>query len=388
MAITINWGTKVINVPKADLTLLQSTPTEIRQLNLNTFRERLNDLQDDPEGMTFPTTHRHNTSLTVGGVNLARVIEIINGYTVTFEDGQYAVNLVGANSNVGDVVNVNQVSVRSANSAGLQDLSTILSAAYNGEVCVDVNSLNSGTDVPIGTRGTPVNNLADAKIIADKENAHNIRILRSMTVANVDFSDGYRFLTDSPVTTQLVFDPSANIRNCDFENCSIAGTLDGNNIYRQCVLHDVTYTSGFVFQCSLNGTIILEPGALLGALDCFSNTLAGQPNPEIDFNGSGQLLLRNYSGVIELINHTDDSADGDVCIDMASGVVIVRDSCTAGFFPIRGIARVQDESTGTCDVRDLTVNQLVKTNATDLEIINQGIKNASLLIPHTTDLPS
>jgi hypothetical protein len=370
------------------MVLIQSTPVEIRQLNLDTFRLALKDLEDGEDGMPWPKTHNHNTSLNVGGVILARTVEIINGYTVTFEDGQYAVNLVGANSNVGDRVNVNQVSVRSSNSAGLQDLSTILSSAYNGEVCVDISSPNSGTDVPVGTRGTPVNNLADAKLIADKENAHVIRILRSMTIANVDFSDGYRFVTDSPVTEQVIVDPSANIRNCDFEFVNISGTLDGNNIYRQCVLGDVSYTSGFVFQCSFNGTVTLEPNALMGALDCFSNTLAGQPNPKIDFNGSGQLLLRNYAGVIELLNHTDDSADGDVCIDMSSGVVIVRSSCTAGFFPIRGIARVQDESTGTCDVRDLTVNGLVKTNAADLDIINQGVQKASLLIPHTVNLPT
>jgi len=386
VAITIDWPTGVITVPKADMVLIQSSPTEIRQLNLDTFRLILKDLEDDEAGMVWPKTHNHNTALNVGGVILARTVEIINGYTVTFEDGQYAVNLVGANSNVGDRVNVNQVSVRSANSAGLQDLSTILSSAYNGEVCVDINSPNSGTDVPVGTRGTPVNNLADAKRIADIENAHVIRILRSMTISDVDFSDGYRFVTDSPVTEQIIVAPSANIRNCDFEFVNISGTLDGNNIYRQCVLGDVSYTSGFVFQCSLNGTVTLEPDALLGALDCFSNTLAGQPNPKIDFNGSGQLLLRNYSGVIELLNHTDDSLNGDVCIDMSSGVVIIRDSCTAGFIPVRGIARVQDESTGTCDVRDLTVNGLVETNAADLEIINQGVQKASKLIPHNTNL--
>ena len=130
MAISIDWPTGVITVPKADMTLIQSAPTEIRQLNLDTFRLTLRDLEDDPSGMPWLKTHNHNTSVTVGGVTLARVIEIINGYTVTFENGQYAVNLVGANSNVGDVVNVNQVSVRSANSAGLQDLSTILIAAY------------------------------------------------------------------------------------------------------------------------------------------------------------------------------------------------------------------------------------------------------------------
>lgn len=386
MAISINFGTKVIDIPKNDMTLIQSVPTEIRQLNLDTFRLTLKDLEDSEDGMAFERTHKHNTSVTVGGVTLARVIEIINGYTVTFEDGQYAVNLVGANSNVGDVVNVNQVSVRSANSAGLQDLSTILIAAYGGEVCVDVNSQNAGTDIPIGTRKTPVNNLADAKLIADANGIHQIRILTSMTISSVDFSDGYSFTTDSPVTETLTFDPSANIRNCDFTNCRIQGTLDGNNIYRQCVLLNVTYTSGFVFQCSLNNTITLEPGAMLGALDCFSNTLAGEPNPAIDFNGSGQLLLRNYAGAIELNNHTSDDADGDVCIDMSSGVVIINASCTAGFMPVRGIADVRDFSTGTCDVRDLTVNGSVETNAASLNVINEGVKKASILIPHNADI--
>ena len=386
MAITVDWPNRVINIPKADTTLLQSTPTEIRQLNLDTFRLTLRDLEDDFEGTPFPKTHSHNTSVTVGGVVLARVVQIINNYTVTFEDGQYAVNLVGANSNVGDVVNVNQVSVRSANSAGLQDLSTLLSAAFQGEVCVDTSRGQSGTDVPIGTRSTPVNNLADAKAIADREGLHQIRFLDSITVQNVDFSGGFRFTSDSPATIQLNIDPSANVRNCDFEFCFVQGTLDGNNIYRQCLLGNVNFTSGFIFECSLNGNITLEQGVILAIFNSFSNTLAGQPNPQIDFNGSGQLILRNYSGVVELHNHTDTNADGDVCIDMASGVVIVQPSCTAGFFPVRGIARVDDFSTGTCDVRDLTVNQSIEDNATALGVINDGVKNASLLIPHTTDL--
>jgi len=98
--------------------LIQSNP-EIRELDLDTFRLALRNLEDSEEGVPFLHTHNHNTAVTVGGVTLARVIEITNGYTMTFEDGQYAVNLVGANSNVPDVTNVNQVSVRSANSAGL-----------------------------------------------------------------------------------------------------------------------------------------------------------------------------------------------------------------------------------------------------------------------------
>ena len=118
MAITINWGTRVINVPRADMTLIQASP-EIRELDIDDFRLTLKDLEDDEAGMSFPATHNHVAPVTVGGVTLARIVELINGYTVTFEDGQYAVNLVGANSNISDKTNVNQVSVRSSNSAGL-----------------------------------------------------------------------------------------------------------------------------------------------------------------------------------------------------------------------------------------------------------------------------
>ena len=119
MAITINWVTKVINVPKADLTLIQADP-EIRELDIDEFRLALKDLEDSEEGIVYPDTHRHNTEVTLGGVTLARVVEILDPYTITFEaDGYYAVALVGANSNIPDKTNVNCVSLRSANSAGL-----------------------------------------------------------------------------------------------------------------------------------------------------------------------------------------------------------------------------------------------------------------------------
>lgn len=118
MAITIDWGIKVINVPQADLNNLGGG---IFELDLNVFRKALNALQDDEDGMPFETTHNHTAPVGVGGITLARVVELINGYTVTFEDLQYAVNLIGANTNLQDVANVNQVSIRAGNTAGLVD---------------------------------------------------------------------------------------------------------------------------------------------------------------------------------------------------------------------------------------------------------------------------
>ena len=119
MATTINWETKVISVLRDDMPLIQSTPTEIRGLDVDDFRMELKDIEDNVEGVPFPDTHNHNTEVTLGGLTLARVVEILDPYTITFEDGQYAVNLSGANNNIADKTNVNQVSVRSNNSAGL-----------------------------------------------------------------------------------------------------------------------------------------------------------------------------------------------------------------------------------------------------------------------------
>lgn len=122
MAITINWATKVITVPQADLT--EITPATLYELDVDDFRQALKNLEDDADGMSFLDTHRHNTQVTLGGVTLARTVEIVNGYTVTFENGTYAVRLVGANNNIADVMNVNSVSLRSANSAGLIAVAT------------------------------------------------------------------------------------------------------------------------------------------------------------------------------------------------------------------------------------------------------------------------
>jgi len=87
----VNWATKIITVPQAYLTHITGA---YYTLDVNQFRLDLKNLEDGEEGMIYPDTHRHNTEVTVGGITLARTVEIINDYTVTFEDGQYVVRVV------------------------------------------------------------------------------------------------------------------------------------------------------------------------------------------------------------------------------------------------------------------------------------------------------
>lgn len=118
--LTIDWNTKVISVPQLYLTLISGT---LYELDTDQFRLDLRDIEDSEDGIPHDVTHGHNTAVTVAGTTYARVVELINDYSVEFEDGQYSVRLAGSNNNIFDVENgilvQNQVQVISTNSAGL-----------------------------------------------------------------------------------------------------------------------------------------------------------------------------------------------------------------------------------------------------------------------------
>lgn len=116
MSVSIDWITKIITIPQL---YLEDKGGGIYELDIDAFRLDLRDLEDGEEGIVFLPTHQHNSEVVLSGTTYSRMILIINGYTITFEDGQYAVNAKGANSNIADVMNVNQVSLRSFNAAGL-----------------------------------------------------------------------------------------------------------------------------------------------------------------------------------------------------------------------------------------------------------------------------
>jgi len=128
MPILIDWATKVITIEDDFLTHV-SGPVGVGglyELDVNAFRLALKDIEDD-EGMPYLDTHRHNSEVTLSGVTYARVVEIINGYTVEFAEtpfDQYTVRCVGANHNLADVKVVNTVSLIVGNSAGLIAVAT------------------------------------------------------------------------------------------------------------------------------------------------------------------------------------------------------------------------------------------------------------------------
>lgn len=153
MALSVNWSTGVITVPQADLTLVTGT---LYEHDTDAFRLELRSLEASVAGMPWPDTHTHNTEVTVAGITYARVIEIINGYSIEYEDGSYSVRLAGSNNNIFDVENgilvQNQVQVIAQNSAGLISVAGVASDVWDEAVSDHTTSGTFGQKVLTTTK--------------------------------------------------------------------------------------------------------------------------------------------------------------------------------------------------------------------------------------------
>ena len=257
----------------------------------------------------------------------------------TTVDGAYTVQIIQSVSSLVD--------------STVQQLAEIEYSTFSGGVTIDAINGVAGTAYPVGTPGTPVNNVSDAHDIADERGLNQFFVKGNLTISTIDFSDGHIFVGDSPILTNITIDPSTDVTNCEFWDAGITGTLDGNNILRRCLVGDLTYFNGFLSECALAGTVTLGGGVNAQLFDCKSGT-AGNGAPTINMGGSGQALgLRNYSGGIEITNKTGPE---EVAMDLSAGKIVIDSTVTDGEFTLRGVGKLDDKSTGTTTVHNELLN--------------------------------
>ena len=350
MTISIDWGTKVIYVPKADLALLQSDP-EIRALDLNAFHLWLKDAEDSEDGMPFLDTHNHNTEVELAGLTYARIVEITNGYTVEFEDGQYTISCTGANHNLSDVKVANQVSLIVNNAAGLITNAAIEYSSFDGAVCIHVASGNSGTVFPIGTPRAPVNNLTDALLIAQVRGFTVLKVIGNITLGASDNVDGFIIRGVTFDDTLITVVAGCSTDDTHFEDTTVVGDMTGAIGLKNAhigVAGITGFVPGHIESTVFEGDLAVSGSGTLHILNSWSG-VPGHGHPDIDMGGASgpSLGVRNWTGGIGVKNLTDTR---DISIDMGSGHVHVMDTVTNGTFVVRGIAKLTDESSGSANI--------------------------------------
>jgi hypothetical protein len=281
-------------------------------------------------------------------VTLARVVEIINDYTITFENGTYAVNLAGANSNIGDVVNLNSVSVRSANSAGLVQSREIEHASYNETVHVDTINGVAGTTFPTGTNRRPCNNIADALLIAQTRGFTSFTIRNTLVITSGDFT-GYTFIGGNRAAVLVA--SGADFTDGRFESITVTGNLNSTGIsIRRCAVAALTLSDAYLEESAISGTLTVVGVGPTWILNCIDAD-ASLTSSVLDLAGfTGNLFVRAYFGSLSIVNSV---AGVSLFADM-QGRLELDSTVTGGSYTVRGIGRVIDNSTGsTVDTEDI-----------------------------------
>lgn len=320
----------------------------VYDMDTDAFRLAVLQQEAGEQGMMWPYVFNHNTSVTLGGIDYARIIEIVNGYTITFDDtaGAWVCNLVGSNNNILDVTNLTSVQVRSNNSAGLINVKELQHGIFGEEVHVAAVGGTPGTIYPAGTPLQPVDNIPDAMTIAGIRGFDTLHILGNLTLDTGDNIESMTLRGQNATRTTITVNAAADTLACEIIEATVTGNLDGGTILRNCVIENLNYINGFVYNCMIApGTLSLGGVDTAFFLNCYSG-VPGQGTPVIDLNGVSNdqdtpLAFRNYSGGIKLIQKT---GTGAVSMDFSSGQLIIDSTCVAGTIVVRGDAKVVDEN--------------------------------------------
>lgn len=307
------------------------------------------------------TTGASGTVLVVNGQQQLTLQQLAGGSRSDWQIGDvYDVhnivqcNIVGGNlvavDSIGDNLDPvfptahNQVVRTSSSSATLQELADLQHASFNGGVWLDVASGTTGIEFPRGTERQPVNNLTDAKIIANDRGFNTIYVIGNATISTVDMTD-FVFIGQGQNISTINIDTSANVLNCTFKDAFITGTLDGKSRLLNCQIENINVVSGIIESCILMpGIIVLGGGETAHFIHCESG-VPGETTPTIDCGGSGQsFALRGYNGGVRVINKTGSEA---ISIDLVSGQVrLDLATVTNGQIVIRGSGKVVNHANG------------------------------------------
>lgn len=333
--------------------------------------------------------------VSVDDLNTLTTKTLVNGIGNTYDvaDVYHVFNIIQCKADGGNLVAVDeaqatvaailptaftQVTLTSSSSATISEQIDIRHASFEGAVHIDDGNQNgnaqAGTEFPVGTPRVPVDNFADALLIADINGFQHIQLMTDATLpAGPDFT-GYIFVGKSKRRTTLTVPTGATVDNCEFDNMSLTGTLDGVSLVVNCTVYAILDFDGEMDLCGLSGDVTLNAGGFGEFINCHSE-VAGDLTPKIDV-GTAACLGRDYSGGIEFINKTGTAA---FSWDMDSGQIIVADTCTAGSVTLRGVAKWANKATyaGTT-----TVNNELLTG-TDLQSLRKLMQNRMETDPTT-----
>lgn len=334
-------------VDSADAPLTGKTDIKLRIRRKGTSPVQYLDWAD----MTFKTSGWTTLDKALTEVGSLGVYELIGGF-----DSSAIVTVLASTENL--IFEAVQVSGSdAANLPAYAELQVRPPASLfeEGAVWVDLTNGVAGTKFPIGTAGTPVSNLPDAKTIADANNLKRI-FFTTETTQTVTMAQGFagfefRGLGENMPRIDL---GGQAVDRCRFEQLGLQGTGTGFVTADDCLLSGFPTAldvSGTFQRCWLLGT--LKPGSSgVTLLDCTGRAKVGAVPVEsiVDFvNGVGSLFAHDMKGGLTIKNNSSSRAS---FVTGNALELLIDATVSTGETVIAGDIFLTDSKTGTATLVD------------------------------------
>jgi len=206
----------------------------------------------------------------------------------------------------------------------------------------------AGTAYPIGAPFKPVDNIADARTIANRYGYSTYVIRGNLTLPSGTPHVRWRFLAQP----ENAFLSTLTMNNCDvtnshFDHFTLTGQQNGFVTCHCCRLTALTQYQGHYTDIALAGNIT----QLLGGQATFVNvTPEVTVLPTVNVNGTSGTNLSNVQGAISLAGQTGGTTNISF-----TGFILVQGSNTAGDFRVGGTGYWVDLGSGLTITADATL---------------------------------
>lgn len=374
MALSCHWPTKIITIPKTDLNFVSMGRYN---LTVEKWFQLLRELQGTVEGMAETVTGAlySNTPPTS---STPRIVEVINGWKVQFENDQYSMEFIDGNTNIRDVEIKNLVSVGTNNTTGFINPIFLEHGTFNGAVHWDStsplelepgqNQAKDGDGNQYGTPAAPLRKLADVMTVAMYRGFNTINVIGDGVIDSGGDYSNMIFVGESHEKSCLTVSEESNVDRCEFYSAKVEGTLDAKALLRDCMIEDLNYVNGEIKECLLKppGVMVLGGFEQAVLVRCVTEC-TGEGEPYTIAMGAGQpMAIRDFHGKIRLRNKNGTENSSAVM----SGGTIVLDMATM----TDGVLSVA----GVCDILDTVGNRVEPGMYGDFELISRALNNDSI----------
>lgn len=223
-----------------------------------------------------------------------------------------------------------------------------------------VGGASGSTEGENGTRGNPVNNLADAVTLNTSLGFDHYHLHGASLITLASAHSNWVFEGQDGATVNL---GGVNTNGSHFECLTVTGDADGNDITtRFCKLQSLTNFIADAQFCVLIDDVTQSAGDHYW-FQCASG-VAGVQMPYVDVNGDGVNArnnhFRGWLGGLEERNHT--SADL-TSFDCPAGQLVVAAGGTGGTIAARGNINITDSASGAVTIEENAVVNMSKINA-------------------------